>query len=82
MGLFVQVRIGTDLPCRKCGTPMPDGQWQSKDADDCYLQTIPISEVRRFYAMCNRCQAWNGYRRKEHYEPHYLVGDWDQEPDR
>jgi endogenous inhibitor of DNA gyrase (YacG/DUF329 family) len=41
--------------CPRCGT-MVSG-WQSKDAS-CMLETVPVSQVRHFYANCPECGRW------------------------
>lgn len=57
MGMFAYVRY--EANCFECGEKIAHN-WQTKDPDELYLQTVEPREVRNFYALCE-CGAWNEY---------------------
>jgi hypothetical protein len=50
-----------EAPCFECNTPM--NYFQSKDGN-CAFETLQPEKVKRFYANCHFCGAWNEYRVK------------------
>lgn len=57
MGMFDYV--DTEQLCSKCGFCID--KFQSKDGP-CYMETLEPYQVKRFYAICPECKAWNEFK--------------------
>lgn len=60
MGMFNYVKF--EMRCPTCGTTMRD--FQTKDGDYLYLDTVEPLSVDRFYSYCRKCGTWVEYYRK------------------
>ena len=60
MGMFDYVNA-PDVDCPSCGKPITS--WQSKDGD-CFMETLEVSDVRNYYALCEKCKEWVEFNRK------------------
>lgn len=60
MGMFDWVEF--ECPCPDCGETLTD--FQTKDMM-CGLDRLKPWEVNRFYAMCDKCDRWVEFRRKD-----------------
>ena len=61
MGMFDYVNYRA--PCLKCGYPLTEKHFQSKD-HHCLLQVVAPKKVRNFYSSCPQCRTWNEYKVK------------------
>ena len=69
MGMFDYVNF--KMPCPECGHEIRD--FQSKDGE-CYMETLELSEVFRFYGSCDKCNLWVEFNRRP---GSVVIGDFD-----